>query len=136
VPDDGHRDDPAALDRDERIDLAVDLLASVDAEELGLAEVVDRIETVTTDPALTRTILDVAEKRGVLSRDGDRVRLRTRRGGVRTEPRVVRRDGEFACRRCGASLSTGHFVRLDAGELGPFGPDCVRAVLAGSSGPA
>ncbi|MFB6301691.1 MAG: DUF5830 family protein [Haloferacaceae archaeon] len=131
----GGRDPVAALDRDERVELAVDLLATVDADELRLAEVVDRIETVTTDPALTRTILDAAEKRGVLSRDGDRVRLRTRRGGVRTEPQVVRREGTFACRRCGASLSTGHFVRLEAGELGPFGPECVKAVLAGASGP-
>ncbi|MFB6080498.1 MAG: DUF5830 family protein [Haloferacaceae archaeon] len=123
------------MDRDERVDLAVDLLASLAVDELALAEVVDRIETVTTDPALTRTILDAAEKRGVLSRDGTRVRLRTRRGGVRATPRVVRREGTFACRRCGASLSTGHFVRLDAGELGPFGPDCVRAVLADATGP-
>ncbi|MFB6281181.1 MAG: DUF5830 family protein [Haloferacaceae archaeon] len=119
----------AALDRDERIELALDLLSSLDADGLTLAGVVDRIETVTTDPALTRTILDAAEKRGVLDRDGEEVRLRTRRGGVRRPPRVVRREGRFACRRCGASLSTGHFVVLEAGDLGPFGPDCVRAVL-------
>jgi hypothetical protein len=132
---DRDEDPVAALDREARIELALDLLASLDAGELALAEVVDRIETVTTDPALTRTILDDAEKRGVLSRDGTRVRLRTRRGGVRPEPRIVRREGTFACRRCGASLSTGHFVRLDAGELGPFGPECVRAVLEDASGP-
>lgn len=137
VSDDGspERDPVAALDRDERIELGVDLLASIAAADPTLAGIVDRIETVTTDPALTRAILDAAEKRGVLDRDGDEVRLRTRRGGVRSRPRVVRREGTFACRRCGASLSTGHFVVLDAGDLGPFGPDCVRAVLAGTTGP-
>lgn len=128
-------DPVAALDRDERVELAVDLLRTLDADELPLAEVVDRIETVTTDPALTRTILDAARKRDVLVHNDGQVRIRTRRGGVRSEPSVVRREGTFACRRCGATLSTGHFVRLDAGDLGPFGPDCVRAVLEGTSGP-
>ena len=116
-------------ERDDRIELALDLLAHLETEELALADVVDRIETVTTDPSLTREILDTAETRGIIDRDGARVR--TRRGGtfVRFESQVVAREGEFDCRRCGASLSTGHFVRFDAGELGPFGSSCVRKVL-------
>lgn len=118
----------AALDRGERVELALDLLAHLAVDELALAGAVDRIETVTTDPSLTREILDTAERRGVIERDG--ARIRTRRGGgfVRVESRVVRREGEFDCRRCGAGLSVGHFVRFESGELGPFGPDCVRKV--------
>ncbi|MFB6156516.1 MAG: DUF5830 family protein [Haloferacaceae archaeon] len=125
---DGDRSPVAALDRGERVELALDLLAHLGADELALADVVDRIETVTTDPALTREILDAAEKRGVIERDG--ARIRTRRGGsfARAETGVVRRDGEFECRRCGAGLSTGHFLRFESGELGPFGPECVRRV--------
>jgi hypothetical protein len=116
-------------ERDDRVALALDLLAHLETDELPLPEVVDRIETVTTDPALTREILDTAELRGIIDRDGARVR--TRRGGtfVRFESQVVVREGDFDCRRCGAGLSTGHFVRFDAGELGPFGSSCVRKVL-------
>lgn len=116
-------------ERSDRVALALDLLAHLETDELPLSAVVDRIETVTTDPALTREILDTAEMRGIIDRDGARVR--TRRGGtfVRFESQVVTREGEFECRRCGASLSTGHFVRFDAGELGPFGSSCVRKVL-------
>ncbi|MFB6092388.1 MAG: DUF5830 family protein [Haloquadratum sp.] len=119
----------ADLDRGERIELGVDLLAHVETESLSLSAAVDRIETVTTNPALTREILDTAELRGVIEREEGRIR--TRRGGtyVRFEQEVLRREGDYECRRCGASLSTGHFVRFDAGELGPFGPSCVRKVL-------
>jgi hypothetical protein len=41
---------------------------------------------------------------------------------------VVTKEGEFTCRRCGAGLSTGYFMKLDAGEHGPFGSSCIRKV--------
>jgi hypothetical protein len=117
------------LDREGRVELGVDLLRHLETAELPLSAVVDRVETVTTDPSLTREILDAAEKRGVLERDDARVRTRTGGTFVRFESQVVRREGEFDCRRCGAGLSTGHFVRFETGELGPFGSSCVRKVL-------
>ncbi len=119
----------AELDHGERVELGVDLLAHLETESLTLADAVDRIESVTTNPSLTREILDTAEKRGIIDREGGR--LRTRRGGtyVRFEQQVIEREGDYECRRCGAGLSTGHFVRFEAGELGPFGPSCVRKIL-------
>lgn len=119
----------ADLDRDARVELGVDLLAHLEHGSLSLSEAVDRIETITTTPALTRAILDTAELRGVIDREQGRIR--TRRGGtfVRFEDQVVRREGDYECRRCGAGLGTGHFIRFEAGELGPFGPECVRRVL-------
>ncbi|WP_089881187.1 DUF5830 family protein [Halogeometricum limi] len=120
------------MDRSERVELGVELLAHLETDDLSLSEAVDRIETVTTNPSLTREILDTAELRGVIDRDGGRIQ--TRRGGtfVRFESQVVRREGEFTCRRCGAGISTGHFVRFDAGELGPFGSSCIEKVLGRS----
>ncbi|WP_434522201.1 DUF5830 family protein [Halorubrum sp. AS12] len=119
--------------RDEKLELGVELLAHLEREELDLAAAVDRIETITTSPALTRDILDAAEKRGVIDRDG--ARLQILRGGtyVEYDSQVVAREGDFECRRCGASVSTGHFVRLDAGELGPFGSSCIRKVTGRES---
>ena len=119
--------------REEKLELGVELLAHLEREELALADAVDRIETITTSPALTRDILDAAEKRGVIDRDG--ARLRVRRGGtyVEFDSQVVVREGEFTCRRCGAGITTGHFVELDAGELGPFGSSCVRKVTGRES---
>lgn len=114
--------------REEKLELGVELLAHLEREELSLSAAVDRIETVTTSPALTRDILDAAEKRGVIEREN--ACLRIQRGGthVNYDTQVVRREGEFECRRCGAPVSTGHFVQLDAGELGPFGSSCIRKV--------
>lgn len=115
-------------ERERKRELAVELLAHLEHEELSLAETIDRIETVTASPSLTREILDTAEKRGVIDREEGRIRVR--RGGtyVSFESQVVEREGEFDCKRCGASISTGHFVRFETGELGPFGSSCVRKV--------
>ncbi len=117
------------LDRETKRALALELLDHLEADELALSAVIDRIETVTTSPSLTREILDTAETRGLISRDG--ARIHTRRGGsfVRFESQVVTREGEFQCRRCGAGLSAGHFIRFEAGELGPFGSSCIRKVV-------
>ena len=120
--------DPAALSAAETVELGVELLAHAEDASLSLPAAMDRIETVTTTPALTRKILDEAELRGVVERDDDRLRFRREGTFVRFDSQVVRRDGDYDCRRCGASVSTGHFLRFDAGELGPFGPECVRKV--------
>lgn len=113
---------------DDRVELGVELLEHCEDPELDMAEAVDRLETITTDPTLTRTILDTADRRGIIDREDGIIRIQTSTF-VSTSGQVVRRDGEYTCQRCGASLSTGHFVRFDVGDLGPFGPECVRKVI-------
>ena len=110
-------------------ELGVELIEHLEADELSLSAVIDRLETITTSPSLTREILDTAEQRGLIAREDGQIRVR--RGGsfVRFEQQVVTRDGEFTCRRCGAGLSTGHFISFETGELGPFGSDCIRKVV-------
>lgn len=112
---------------DRPVELGVELLAHLEHEELSVADAIDRIETITADPALQREILDTAVARGVIDREDGVVRPQSR-AYVRFEEQVVRKEGEFTCRRCGAGLSTGHFVEFDAGELGPFGSSCIRKV--------
>ncbi|PSQ45646.1 MarR family transcriptional regulator [Halobacteriales archaeon SW_6_65_15] len=109
------------------VEVGVELLSKLEHPELTVAEAVDRIETVTTPPATTRKILDEAEKRGVIDRE-DGIVKPTRGGYVSFQSEVVTKEGDFSCRRCGASISTGHFIKLDAGEHGPFGPECIRKV--------
>lgn len=109
------------------MELGVELLAHLEHDELSVAEAVDRIETITTDPHLTREILREAEARGVIEREEAAVRP-TDHTFVRFESQVVAREGDYECRRCGAEITTGHFVELEAGELGPFGSSCIRKV--------
>jgi hypothetical protein len=123
---------PNATDAPRRVakrELGVELIEHLEADELPLSAVIDRVETITTSPSLTREILDTAERRGLIDRENGQIRVR--RGGsfVRFEQQVVARDGEFTCRRCGAGLSTGHFISFETGELGPFGSDCIRKVV-------
>lgn len=112
---------------EETVELGVALLERLEHEQLPVADAVDRIETVTTNPSLTREILDRAELRGVIEREDGIVRPQ-RSTYVRFQQEVVVREGEFECRRCGAGLSTGHFLRLEDGEIGPFGGTCIRKV--------
>lgn len=114
-------------DPSDPVELGVQLLARLEHEELPLPAVLDRIETVTTDPATTRQILETAERRGHIERDGEAVRP-TGGGFLSFEAEVVSKEGEFTCRRCGASLATGYFMRLEAGDHGPFGSSCIRKV--------
>jgi len=109
------------------IELGVALLSHLEDPELSVAEAVDRLESVTTDPRLTREILETAEARGIIEREDATIEP-VAGNYVSFESQVVVREGDFSCRRCGASLSTGHFVRFDAGELGPFGSSCIRKV--------
>jgi len=119
---------PADRPRAETVELGVELLAAAADESLPLPEAVDRVETITRDPTLVREVLDTAETRGVVERDGASVRSRVRGPTLELDGRIVRRDGDYDCRRCGKSLSTGHFVRFETGEVGPFGSSCVRRV--------
>lgn len=110
------------------VELGVALLEHLEDESLELSTAIDRLEAITTDPALQRQILDEAETRGAITRD--RGVISPRRGAfVRFERTVTAKDGEFTCRRCGASLATGYFIQFTPGELGPFGSSCIRKVL-------
>jgi len=109
------------------VEVGVELLAKAEDADLSLAEAMDRVEAVSTAPTVVREILDTAEMRGVIDREDGVVDVRGS-GYVSQTSDVVRRDGDYDCRRCGTGLSTGHFLQLDAGELGPFGSECVRKV--------
>ncbi len=109
------------------VELGVQLLARLEHAELSLAGLIDRLEMITTHPATTRAILDTAETRGIIERDGDTVRP-TSGQFLSFESDVITKTGEFDCRRCGTTISTGYFMQLPAGEHGPFGSTCIRKV--------
>jgi len=111
------------------LERGVELLARVERAELSVKEALDRIELVTTEPATQRAILEAAQRRGIIEREGGTVRPRAEGTYVRFGRDVEVREGDFSCRRCGANLSSGHFLLLESGELGPFGSTCIRYVL-------
>jgi hypothetical protein len=121
------RSGSGGADGDRPVELGVQLLERLEHVELSLAELVDRIETVTTHPATTRAIIEEAQKRGIIQREGDTVKPTSGRF-LTFESEVVERSGDYECKRCGKSLSVGHFIRLEAGELGPFGSSCIQKV--------
>jgi predicted methyltransferase len=114
---------------DDRVALGLELLAHLEHAELTVKEAMDRIETVTTDPAVQREILTTAQEEGIVEREDGTVRPTSAGTFVSLESDVVVKEGEFDCRRCGAGISEGHFVQFDSDELGPFGSTCIRKVL-------
>ncbi|GAB7019927.1 DUF5830 family protein [Halostagnicola bangensis] len=112
---------------DDRVERGLALLERLEHESLSLADAVDRIETVTNDPTVTRTILDEAELRGIIEREDGIIRPKSRQY-VTFDEDVITKEGDFHCQRCGSSVSTGYFLNLDAGEIGPFGSSCIRKV--------
>ena len=112
---------------DDPVELGVELLAHCEEPELSIAEAMDRLEAITSEPRLTREILETAEQRGIIDREEATIEPQ---GGnyVNFESQVVIKKGEFTCRRCGSGLSTGHFIKFESGELGPFGSSCIRKV--------
>jgi hypothetical protein len=113
-------------DRDQ-VELGVQLLERLEHAELPLAAAIDRIETITSNPATTREILDVAEMRGAIERKDGIVHIASG-NFLSFQSEVIKKDGKFSCRRCGANISTGYFMKMQAGELGPFGSSCIRKV--------
>lgn len=109
------------------MELGVALLARLEHEELSVSDALDRIEAITRDPHRQNEILQAAEDEGVIERDEASVRP-TSPAYVRFESEVIVKEGEFDCRRCGTSITEGHFISLDAGELGPYGSSCIRKV--------
>jgi len=114
-------------DVDDPVEVGVELLSKLEFESLSVAAAIDRLETVTTHPRTTREILEEAERRGVIERDGGDVQPRGG-GYVSFQSDVVTKEGEFSCRRCGATISTGYFINFESGELGAFGSSCIRKV--------
>ena len=97
-------------------------------KEMTLSEAIGLIEIVTKDPHLTRQILEEGERRGVIKRDGTRVRLLDNVSGD-YRSKVKTKSGEFTCGRCGSRLSKGYFIVSNGREWGPFGPTCVKKII-------
>jgi len=112
----------------DRVELGLALLERFVDDELSVADAITRIESVTSHVRTQRRILDEAVERGILERDGSRIRPVGSAGRIEFEQEVVTKDGDFSCRRCGTGITTGYFLNLDAGELGPYGSSCIRKV--------
>ncbi|MDY7081531.1 MAG: DUF5830 family protein [Halobacteria archaeon] len=118
-------------DVDTDIQLALELIRSLEYDRIALPALVDRIELVTDDPETTRRIIERAKKDEVLNEtDGEEneLLLTTRRTTLDFEDDVISKEGDFSCQRCGKSLSTGYFIDYDSGEVGPFGSTCIKKV--------
>lgn len=113
---------------DTRVVEGLELLRVAADDEMGLAEAVGRIESVTSEPAVIRKTLDRAELEGIIAREDRKIRTKNNLH-FSFEEDVVEKEGDYTCRRCGSSLSTGYFVVSGPVDVGPFGPQCIRKVL-------
>lgn len=116
-----------AREESDPITLGLALIERFGDDELSVADTITRLESITTHPRTQRRILDAAVERGFVERTGSRIRPVVRTP-IDFEREVVSKEGDFSCRRCGAGITTGYFLNLDVGELGPYGSTCIRKV--------
>jgi hypothetical protein len=96
--------------------------------EVPLKEIIDVLEGTGVPEYDTREYIEALEDEGIgESVDTEDGRVLYRMHGD-FDPDVVRRDGEYTCSKCGRGLSTGHFLKFDDAEDGPYGPECVKKV--------
>lgn len=110
------------------VELGLALLERFVDDEVSVADAITRLESVTTHPRTQRRILDAAVERGIIEREGSRIRPTGSAGRIEFETEIITKEGDFTCRRCGTGITTGYFLNLDAGELGPYGSSCIRKV--------
>lgn len=110
------------------VELGLALLERFADDELSVADAITRIESVTTHVRTQREILDEAVERGIIERDGSRIRPTGTASLIEFEKEIVTKEGDFTCRRCNTGISTGYFLNLPTGELGPYGSSCIRKV--------
>lgn len=113
---------------EDALEEALAVLEAIAPHEPSVADAVDALEAVVDEPAAIRTALEHAEEEGIIERKNRR--LQAPRGAVNRDRRgaIVTKDGEFSCRRCGRSLSTGFFLRINGAEVGPYGSTCIEKV--------
>jgi len=115
---------------EQKVEQALALLESVEAEHLSVREAVELIELVTAVPELVRRVLREAEERGILRREeGGRLVVKP---GTPRRVRLTQRECRAQCLRCGRRITRCFFLCFAGSELGPFGSECIRKLkLAG-----
>jgi hypothetical protein len=96
--------------------------------DITLKEAIERIEIVTKNPHIIRRILDEAEEKNLIKREGKLI-ISLLSSLECENQKIITRSGEFICCRCGSSLVKGYFIEFNSKEWGPFGPTCVRKYL-------
>ncbi len=119
------------MEAERKVEQALMLLASVDAESISVKEAVEIVEVVTTVPELVKRAIARAEELGILRREGSRLVIReSARGGKSV--RVRRRECEAHCSRCGRRISNCFFILIAGSEFGPFGSECIKRLKLGA----
>lgn len=110
------------------IERGVAVVAALAHGEPTIADLVDALEAVVDGPDEIRTVLDRAESAGLIVREASRVRVGPEPTNVDRRGRIIKRSGEFSCRRCGRHVTTGQFLRVGETEVGPYGSTCIRRI--------
>lgn len=110
------------------IDRGVAVVAALAPAEPSIADVVDVLEAVVDSPDEIRTVLQRAEAAGHIERSAGTVVQAQSLQSPDRRAGIVRREGDYSCRRCGRGVSTGHFLRVNESEIGPYGSTCIRRI--------
>ena len=114
---------------EKQIEAALMLLGMVGESEISVKEAVEIIQNITRVPERIREVLEIAEERGMIKREGGRlVILETGKELFRAGeyPRIIKKKADEACTRCGRKITSCYYITLPEREVGPFGSTCIR----------
>lgn len=107
------------------IDRGLEVVAALAPMEPTVADLVDALEMVCPGPDEIRAVLELAEDDGLIEREASTIRRGRSLAPSARRGQIIRRDGEFSCRRCGRRVTTGHFIKVGTTEVGPYGSTCI-----------
>jgi len=114
---------------DRQVEEALMLLGMVGESEISVKDAVEVIQHITRVPERVREVLQIAEERGMIRREGGKLIIAvTGRELFRAGeyPRIEKREGEDACARCARRITSCYYIVLPERELGPFGSTCIK----------
>ena len=120
------------MEAEQKVEQALMLLASIDAESISLKEAVEIVELVTAVPELVRRTIAIAEERGIIRREGSTLMVKERAGARGRRALVRRRKCSAQCVRCGRRISNCFFILIAGSELGPLGSECIKRLKLGA----
>ncbi|MFQ6050511.1 MAG: DUF5830 family protein [Candidatus Hydrothermarchaeota archaeon] len=101
------------------------LLSIIDQNTIPYSEFVNLLELVTFDLEVKKEVIREAQEKGIIKKEGKHIIFCVSEKRE-FEPKIIKRELENKCRRCGRRIKNCYYIEFSDGRLGPFGSSCIK----------